>query len=139
MGRRQAPWVATWLVGLCIAVIALLTDFAALSNMVSIGTFVVFGSWRCRCRGGGCTCQAPARPAVCRKRCCTWPPWWAARWAYFVRVWTLPLYNTVDGVRCAWADHQWKLVADGVLHRLLRVSMMLHSTCLAPPQSRCIL
>eukprot|EP00198_Chlamydomonas_reinhardtii_P001119 XP_001690454.1 cationic amino acid transporter [Chlamydomonas reinhardtii] len=42
IGPKQTPWVATWVIGICIAVIALLTDFAELANMVSIGTFVVF-------------------------------------------------------------------------------------------------
>ncbi len=109
VGRRQTPWVATWLVGLFIAVIALLTDFAALSNMVSIGTFVVFWFvalsllWRRLHVPGRST---PGRLANTLLHL-------AAMVGFslgFVLVWTLPLYNTVDGVRGAWADHQWKLL-----------------------------
>ncbi len=97
------------LVGICVAVIALLTDFAALSNMVSIGTFVVFWFvalsllWRRLHVPGRST---PGRLANTLLHL-------AAMVGFslgFVLVWTLPLYNTVDGVRGAWADHQWKLL-----------------------------
>ncbi|MEW5304712.1 MAG: hypothetical protein WDW36_007304 [Sanguina aurantia] len=42
VNSRQVPYVSTWIIGISSAVIALLTPFADLANMISIGTFIVF-------------------------------------------------------------------------------------------------
>ncbi|MEW5318521.1 MAG: hypothetical protein WDW38_009737 [Sanguina aurantia] len=42
VNSRGTPWVSTWIIGIASAVIALITPFADLANMISIGTFVVF-------------------------------------------------------------------------------------------------
>ncbi|PNW80768.1 hypothetical protein CHLRE_07g329050v5 [Chlamydomonas reinhardtii] len=125
IGPKQTPWVATWVIGICIAVIALLTDFAELANMVSIGTFVVFWFvavallWRRMHLPGGVT--GPVR--------------WANQLLHlfamigfslgFVLVWCLPAYNIVDGVEGKWYNDQWKW--------LLAMALC----CLAVPVSMC--
>ncbi|EFJ49983.1 hypothetical protein VOLCADRAFT_89329 [Volvox carteri f. nagariensis] len=126
VGPRATPWVATWLIGISVAVIALLTGFDELANMVSIGTFVVFWFvavaliWR--------RMHAPGKTTLLR---------WANELVHifamigfslgFVLVWTLPVYNTdTDGVAGKWKDQQYKwLIAMAVLCAATPLSMFL--------------
>ncbi|GLI69367.1 hypothetical protein VaNZ11_013943 [Volvox africanus] len=129
VGPRQTPWVATWIIGICVAIIALFTDFAHLTDMVSIGTLVVFWFvavaliWR--------RMHVPGAPKT--------PLRWANELLHvfgmigfslgFVLVWTLPTYNTVeddDGVVSVgeWKDQQYKwLIAMAVLCAATPLSM----------------
>ncbi|GLC61629.1 hypothetical protein PLESTB_001784700 [Pleodorina starrii] len=126
VGPRQTPWVATWIIGICVAVIALFTDFAHLTDMVSIGTLIVFWFvavaliWR--------RMHVPGAPKTLLR--------WANQLLHlfamigfslgFVLIWTLPIYNTVDGVEGKWKDQQYKwLIGLAVLCAATPLSMFL--------------
>ncbi|PNH11561.1 Cationic amino acid transporter 1 [Tetrabaena socialis] len=111
------------IIGIAVAVIALLTDFAEIANMVSIGTFVVFWFvalallWR---RMHVPAKTTPLRMASQVLHLCAIVGFSLG----FILVWTLPEYNTVDGVEGKWKKDQYKwLIAMAVLSLASPVSM----------------
>ncbi|KAG2495204.1 hypothetical protein HYH03_006810 [Edaphochlamys debaryana] len=136
IGPKQTPWVATWVIGICVAVIALLTDFEELANMVSIGTFVVFWFvalallWRRFHVPGQSSAPRMANQVL---HLCAMVGFSLG----FVLVWNLPVYNIdADGNKGAWYDDQWKwLVAMAVLCAATPLSMALFCKPAYTPQS----
>ncbi|KXZ44274.1 hypothetical protein GPECTOR_70g505 [Gonium pectorale] len=124
VGPKQTPWVATWIIGICVAIIALMTDFAELANMVSIGTFVVFWFvavaliWR--------RMHAPGLTSALRLANQLLHVFAIIGFSLgFVLVWNLPDYNTVDDVKGKWKDDQYKwLIAMAVLSAATPASML---------------
>ncbi|GFR47301.1 hypothetical protein Agub_g8988 [Astrephomene gubernaculifera] len=123
VGPKQTPWVATWLIGITVAVIALLTDFAKLGDMVSIGTLVVFWFvaiallWR-RMHVPGQT--KPLRLANQLLHIFAIIGFSLG----FILVWKLPIYNEIDSVVGKWKGQQnaW-LLALAICCLLTPISM----------------